>query len=281
MLHSSIIECQVDWYRNLFTTKKKKTNEPSHVYIVQLLEKLTPTQLYQLQSGDGNPIANMYQINSSAGMAVNYYKLFERTHKNVSVGFEWKDSIPLLGSSKPANIDVKYELDGIVHFVECKFLEPYESENHKNNPAYMDTRRYPFNCYKECWRELIEKENEFKYTDFAQLCRHLMAIYRYYLESNELLNKRIVLESVSWKMTKTFLNHYASMGNSTSEFENRIEIIGIEQHKCNQLFSDFLKKIHWGNCSFIAHHYNDPEMLDAIREANRFDDFKKQYFIED
>jgi len=272
--------CQVDWYRKHFFNKRTGNPiEPSHVYTVQLLEKLTPLQLYQLQNGSGNPIAEMYQINSSAGMAVNYYKLFEKTHKNLDVEFEWKQSVPLLKSSAPSNIDVKYEIEGVVHFVECKFLEPYNSDYHKNKKSYMDTKRYPFEGNKELWKVFLSNESKFKYYDFAQLCRHLMAIYRYYNEDEELRHKSIILESVTWKMTDAFMNHYASMGYDTVKLKERNRIIEYEKDMCNELFSVFLKSIHWDNCSFLAHHYNDQDMLDAIRKAAKFEDFKKQYFI--
>ena len=236
----------------------------------------------QLQNGSGNPIAEMYQINSSAGLAVNYYKLFEKTHKGVVVQFEWKESVPLVGSSAPANLDVKYELGNTVYFIESKFLEPYCSANKRNSESYFETDRYPFPDHRDDWKELLEKESDFIHYDYAQLCRHLMAIYRHWLEHPEIyMGKTLVLQSVCWKMTDLFIKHYQSMWNDEDDLEARISALEEEKRKAYDYFNQHVKQIGWDACRFECKNYNDEDMLNAICKSKHFEQFKRQYFMED
>ena len=260
-------DCLVKYY--LASIKK-----PSQVYVVPLLAKLTGKQWEQLQAGDGNPIAEVFQINSSAGLAVNYYKLYEQTH-DVEISFEWRESIPLLKSHKAANIDVYYQLNNTVYFVESKFLEPYCDNPNKNPDAYRDKERYPFKNNVENWLKLMEVEDEFRYFDFSQMYRHLLAIYRHYLEKKEFYEKKqIVLQSVSWKMTDAFKKEY---GLSQAD-EDMLINLDDERKKANKLFNEFLKDIGWTNCRFETKYYND--MLNEIKTHPKYDEFCKQYFFD-
>lgn len=114
-------------------------------YVVPLLAEPTDEQLEQLKEGDGNPIAKMCKINSSAGLAFNYYKLLESTCRISALRFEWNESTPLEIPGKkipPANLDVQYETGNEIHFVESKYLEPYYSENEQISSSYLNQDNY-------------------------------------------------------------------------------------------------------------------------------------------
>ena len=87
-----------------------------------------------LLEGDGQSNPNEYkQINSSTGLAVNYYKILESVKPIEELVFEDKVAIPLKGKGgRKANLDVSYKRDGKLFYVESKFLEPYYSNNEKN-----------------------------------------------------------------------------------------------------------------------------------------------------
>lgn len=249
-------------------------------YVIHLLAEPTDKQRGQLETGSGNPIAEMHQINSSAGMAFNYYKLFEEAN-GISVDFEWKESIPVTKSNAPANIDVRYEtVDGVITFVECKYLEPYYSSCERNSAAYFDKDRYPFSEHRDEWVELMAKEKEFNYFNIAQIFRHLLAIYRHTLDHPEIYaGKKIVLKSVMWKMPDSFLERY-NQGERTKRIEknkDRLSVLFEEKITAESVINEFAEKIGWGNFSFKSQYYND--MTDEIKSAARYKDFVEQYYM--
>ncbi len=252
-------------------------------YAVPLLAEPTDKQLDQLEKGDGNPIAEMCQINSSAGLAFNYYKLFEsekqKECQDFEVQFENKVEKPLRlknNGGKYANLDVSYRLGDTQYYIESKFLEPYYSKCKPNTCSYhnkdkqggeVDNYGFPEETAK--WLKLLEHENEFQYYDFPQLYRHLLAIRRKHDKSG-----KVVLQCVSWEMTNAFKTEY---GLKQAD-EDLLERLEQEQSNACTLFNNFLKKIGWTDCRFEVKHYND--MLDDIRKAEKFKDFCKQYFLE-
>lgn len=279
MNEKNLIKCLVSWFAD--NSSMGMLRKANSVHVVPLLESLSPQQLFQLQHGSGNPIAEMYQVNSSAGLAVNYYKLFEKTHSGVTVEFEWKASVPLLRSTAPANLDVRYEMDDTIYFIESKFLEPYYSPLKKNRPAYFDTERYPFDENKAEWKALLEHECEFSYYDYPQLCRHLLAIYRHCRENPSLYQgKKIVMRCISWRMSQSFKDFYDKCGLVVQDMQTRCDKIEEEKSKAVTLFNEHLQCIGWTDCRFETKNYNDSEMLDEIREAKKFNQFIKQYFLE-
>ena len=250
-------------------------------YSIDLLAEPTERQMEQLESGSGNPIAEMHQINSSAGMAFNYYKLFEEA-TGITVDFEWQDSIPLLKSTFPANIDVRYETeDGVITFVECKFLEPYYSGCERNRPAYTDPDRYPFTDHREEWIGLMQKESEFKFYNIAQIFRHMLAIYRHTLEHPEIYEgKKIVLKSIMWRMPEAYLERYNQLekGRNNDKNKTRLEELSSESAKAEELINAFASQIGWADFSFSSEYYND--ITDAIKSSSRYDDFMRIYGLE-
>ena len=56
------------------------------------------------------------QINSSTGLAVNYYKLLEELGAITDLVFENKIAKPLKKGGRFANLDVSYNRDGILYF---------------------------------------------------------------------------------------------------------------------------------------------------------------------
>lgn len=243
-------------------------------YILDLLAEPTIRQLAQLQSGSGNPIAEMCQINSSAGMAFNFYKLLEEA-SGMTVDFEWKESIPLLKSLAPANIDVRYEAGDTIYFAECKFLEPYYSNCERNNAAYFDMDRYPIEDNKDRWLALFKTEAEFRYYNVAQLYRHLLAIYRHLTENPDIYKrKQIVLQSVVWRMTEKFKEKY----RLTKKDKERVLTIEEESKKAEGIIKLFFDDIGWDNIRYESVFYND--ILDQIKEASRYETFIKQYILD-
>ena len=79
------LNCLVKLLRELYEENNKTVL--SYPYVINLLETLTAEQKEQLEDGKGNPAAEISKINSSAGMAFNYYKLFEKA-KGVSTKYD-------------------------------------------------------------------------------------------------------------------------------------------------------------------------------------------------
>ena len=253
-------------------------NVALNVALLPLLMDPTEEQETQLRNGDGKPLDKdeIRQINSSAGLAFNYYKLFEseiqKIHSGFTVTFEDKVAIPLHTSGKSANLDVSYNLDCTQYYIESKFLEPYRDGCKFNRDSYYTPDKYGFD-EKETglWLELLENEKEFQYYDFPQLYRHLLAIRRKHKKEGN-----VALQSVSWKMTESFKKEY----EMSEEDVKLIETLEKEREKACRLFNEFLEKIGWTTCSFEAKYYNDTDMLDAIKGSDKYDDFCKQYFLD-
>lgn len=263
-----------------YCKQKGLTLRLSSPFIIDLLAEPTDKQKEQLKMGSGNPIAEMQQINSSAGMAFNYYKLFEEV-RGVEVDFEWKESIPLTKSSLPANLDVRYETkDGVITFVECKFLEPYYSTCERNRAAYFDKERYPFADHRDEWEGLMKKEKDFKYYNIAQIFRHLLAIYRHTLEYPDIYaGKKIVLKSVMWKMSDAFLERYnkEEKGRNAAKNKERLDTLFDEKKRATAIINEHAQKIGWTDFSFESEFYND--ITNDIKGAMRFNDFMAQYAL--
>ena len=107
-----------------------QTIEKNVTYVKPIIELDKNTEEILL-AGDGQSNPDEYkQVNSSTGLAVNYYMILNETGKIEDLTFEDKVAKPLKcrGGMK-ANIDVSYKRDGKIIYVESKFLEPYYSEN--------------------------------------------------------------------------------------------------------------------------------------------------------
>ena len=202
-------------HKNIATTVK---NNP--VYHVAPLVKLTKEQNSILTEGDGQTEDQYKQINSSTGLAVNYYKLLEELGAITDLVFENKIAKPLKKGGRFANLDVSYNRDGILYFVESKFLEPYYSGNETIKDSYFDVSKYPIEVEdnKEEWQKLFLQSTEFVYYNFSQLCRHLLALYRYThgIKGSLYNGEKVVLQSVTWEMTERFMDKL--------EEQNRIEM---------------------------------------------------------
>lgn len=272
----------------VLTDRYKANNENISLpapYAIPLLAVPTNKQFEQLKNGDGNPIAEMCHINSSAGLAFNYYKLFEhekqKEYQDFEVQFEDKVAKPLCLKNKGgkyANLDVSYSLEGVQYYIESKFLEPYYSKCKLNTCSYYNKDKqggevdnYGFSKEEmELWLKLLANEKEFQYYDFPQLYRHLLAIRRRHNKQG----KKVVLQSVSWKMTDTFKAKYGLK----SADENLLDKLEQEQSNACKLFNGFLTEIGWTDCRFEMKYYND--MLDAIKDAPKYQEFCKQYFLD-
>ncbi|MBQ3944248.1 MAG: hypothetical protein II670_01385, partial [Alphaproteobacteria bacterium] len=166
----------MDAYK-LLTEKLTSINQS---FVIDLICQPTKEQMIKLKEGSGNPEAEMRQVNSSAGLAVNYWRAYELCHTNVEVEFEWKKQIPLRHGRK-ANIDVVVHKNNSTVFIESKFLEPYYSDNECPRDAYLDETKYSKITQDKAssWVDLFTKAKEdFKYYNVTQLCRHLLAIHK-------------------------------------------------------------------------------------------------------
>ncbi len=261
--------------RNITMTVK---NNP--VYHVVPLIKLTKEQNLSLAEGDGQTEDQYKQINSSTGLAVNYYKILEELDSITDLVFENKIANPLNKGGRFANIDVSYKRGDVLYFVESKFLEPYYSGNETIKDSYLDVSKYPIEVEgnKEDWRNLFMKSSEFKYYNFSQLCRHLLALYRYThgCKGSEYKGEQVILQSVTWEMTPQFMK---KLGQANSiEIQKRIEQLQDEANRCQEIFNSFITNIRWNNMKFQTLHYND--MLDEIKSSKHYTEFSKRYFFE-
>ena len=248
----------------------------SPVYYIEPIIKLTPEQKKRLQNGDGQSNPDEYkQINSSTGLAINYYKILESTGKIEKLWFEDKVEKPLIGrGGRNANLDVSYRRDGRLYYIESKFLEPYYSGNEHNSKSYFNKEKYDVpEKDKEAWHCLFVDAQEYKLYNFSQLCRHLLAIWRKHSNDSDL---QIIFQSVTWKMSDLFINRVGDEKVAES-YRTRRDWIEKESKSCQQRVDDFLKQIGWKNMKFEILHYND--MLEDISSSSYLEEFKRRYFL--
>lgn len=241
---------------------------------------LSPKEEEILTNGDGQSPEEYKQINSSTGLAVNYYKILQNCQNIKDLVFEDKVARPLKSGGRYANLDVSYKRDGIYYYVESKFLEPYYSDNEKNRASYFNVKKYPQEVegHENEWLSLFEEAGEFTIYNAAQLCRHLLAIYRSSKSrsTEDGNNHRTILQSVTWKMSDEFICLFDKQ--IQDYLYRRIETIEEESKKCESLFNDFIETINWTYMSFEAKHYND--MLDDIKDSKYYESFLLRYFFQ-
>lgn len=220
------------------------------------------------------------QINSSTGLAVNYYKILEGLGLISDLIFENKIARPLNKGGRCANLDVSYKKDNVIYFVESKFLEPYYSSNETIKESYLDVSKYPIEVktHHEEWHKLFQESQEFKYYNFSQLCRHLLAIYRYThgIKDSNYQGEHVVLQCVTWKMPNKFMEKLEE--SNRKEMEKRNKELQKEAEKCQNYINSFIKEIGWSNMEFQTLHYND--IIDEIKSSEYYCDFCKRYFLE-
>lgn len=234
-----------------------------------------------LDNGSGHPDKELEKINSSARLSAFYYKLAEFSGKFSSLRFEWNESTPLEIPGRdipPANLDVRYEVGDKIHFVESKYLEPYYSGNEKIRQSYLNQEYYPTVITNAgLWIEKFGQVNGMtRYVNVTQLYRHLLAIYRHYLENPQIYKeKEIVLESVSWVATKRFLDAVGKESKrSRSYLMKRLDSIKEEMGTVNEDINSFIKDMGWKHCHFKVKYYN--EMV----ENTIYHEFCKQYLLD-
>lgn len=194
--------------------------------------------------------------------------------------FENKIAKPLNKGGRFANLDVSYKKNGVLYYVESKFLEPYYSGNETIKDSYLDISKYPVEVEenKEEWRNLFNKASEFEYYNFSQLCRHLLALYRYThgIKGSEYKGEQVVLQSVTWEMTPQFMKKLDQ--KNSIDMQKRIEQLQDEANRCQEIFNAFISNIGWNNMKFQALHYND--MLNDIKSSKHYAEFCKRYFFD-
>lgn len=254
----------------------KTTLYKSPVYCLEPIIKLSESQEKQMLDGDGQSDPNEYkQINSSTGLAVNYFKILENTGKIEGLQFEEKVMKPLRSKGgKSANLDVTYKRDGMLYYIESKYLEPYYSYNEQNTKSYFNKNYYDVKTSdKEIWYNLFVEAQKFRYYNFSQICRHLLAIYRKHKNDEEL---HIVFQSVIWLMTDTFIERIENDKIKDSFLERRF-LIEKEAKSCQEVINKFLKQIACDNIKFESLYYND--IIHEIASSSYINEFRKRYFL--
>ena len=248
----------------------------TQIVCIEPIIPLSKEQQNQLLEGDGQKHKNEYkQINSSTGLAVNYYKILEDTGKIEKLQFEEKVEKPLkIKGGRKANLDVAYKSKGKQYYIESKFLEPYYSGNEHNTESYFKKEYYdiPDND-KDAWYALLLDAQNYKIYNFSQLCRHLMAIWRKHKEDKQL---DIVFQSVMWKMTDNFIENIDNEEDK-EVLRSRIIVIDKEAKSAKNRIDKFLADIGWKNITFECIYYNDT--LEDISSSKYCYDFKQRYFL--
>lgn len=265
-------------FTELLTALYNKNNIPTKVtnvtYVAPIIE-LDEKKEQNLLAGDGQSTVDEYkQINSSTGLAVNYYMILNETGKIDELTFEDKVAKPLKcrGGMK-ANIDVSYKKNGKIIYVESKFLEPYYSGNERLRDSYFNKNYYDVpDEQKDTWYNLLKEAQGFKFYNVSQLCRHLMAIWRKHKNDET----PIVLQSVTWLMPDDFINSM-ERDEDKKKYRERKKEINKEAEECQKIINAFLKDINWKNMKFEVLHYND--MLEDISDSCYIEEFKKRYFL--
>lgn len=259
---------------DLYEKKGIATSKKQVTYVKPIIEIDKDTEK-SILSGDGQKNPDEYkQVNSSTGLAVNYYMILNELGKIEDLAFEDKVAKPLKGrGGMKANLDVSYKRDGKTIYVESKFLEPYYSGNEKIKDAYLERDNYDVpDKDKNAWFDIIKDSQNYTYINFTQICRHLMAIWRKHKKDNSFIE----LHTVSWIMTDSFIEELDR--NEQQQLIERRKKIKSESKKCKERIDDFLRQIGWENITFKVLHYND--MLDDIARSKYAVEFKKRYFLE-
>lgn len=256
-------------------------------------DDLTPAQVKQLNAGSGHNDAKneIALLNSSTALGVNYYKAFEEcqkiTNPNFEVSFEWRESIPVTGSSAPANIDVMYSLGNTVYFIECKYLEPYYMKVKPNSAAYVNPRRMPIkegstilaDMCREINNMVTDLNSHYSNFDAPQICRHLLAIFRYVKENpTKFEGKKLVLQSMSWRMTDKFISEASENGIKENVLKGIRDNINAEIKDYEQIINNYISRqeLNW-DCHFECKHYNDE--LSLIKNSSRYEQIISRYYL--
>lgn len=112
----------------------------------------------------------------------------------------------------------------------------------------------------------------------TQLCRHLLALYRYThgYKNSTYQGEPVVFQSVMWKMTERFMNLLSS--SERDEMNERVNTLKEETNRCHEMFNALINKVGWSNMQFEILHYND--ILGEIEHSKYYNDFCKRYFFE-
>ena len=252
--------------------------ESGQSFFVDLICQPSDSQMQALMEGSGHPDSEMRQINSSAGLAVNFWRAYELFHPGCSVEFEWQKQRPLR-YGRPANIDVVVSDDDTVTFIESKFLEPYYSGNETPNDSYLQVSRYSKNTKDspQSWIALFSKAKEFKFYNVTQLCRHLLSICKDMWKNPRFYEKKTIkLCSVTWDMPDGFTDIFVD--DVIAEFDSRRRIIREEADKCESLLNDFISEhLDFQNLGFEAIKYND--IIGQLENSPYYLKIKEQYYL--
>jgi len=243
-----------------------------------------------LKNGDGSPLNEIYKINSSTSLAVYYYTLLEKENpdKIKGIKFEHKIGIPLIEEKvkknypndllKEANLDVFFEMNNTLYFVESKFLEPYYSSTNALSEKYLDIRNYGDNA--EIWVHyanlLNENIKDYSIYNITQMFKHLLAIYNHREKWNYCPN--LVLLNVGWEITDKFIDLIESK-RSVSYIVKRNKLLEEQKNKGIELLNKIISDLKWENCGVKFQHYNEENMLGKIRNNQFFEDFSKRYLF--
>jgi len=241
-----------------------------------LLVSLTDTQLNHLITSSGSAESEMRQVNSSTGLAVNFWRALELSSNGLAVDFEWKKRKPLR-YGEPANIDVVCQSADRISYIESKYLEPYYSGNEYPSLSYLHDHYYTKNTKDSAssWISLFEKASSFKLYNVVQLSRHLLAICQDIWRNPEYYHgKQVDLLSVTWEMTESFVQILPFQ----SDFADRTFLIREESEIAESLLNDFIKShIPETRIVFQSLRYN--HLIDKLIGSKYYTPIKDKYFL--
>lgn len=282
-------------YPNISFSDAKFPNKNEMLFPHLTLEEYDDLVVGKLKKGDGNPLNEIYKVNSSTTLAIYYYTLFLKSLGKIIRDFDFENQIGIpLNLDKvkqqypncilrSANIDVLYGIDKTIWFVESKFLEPYYSSTQQLSQLYLDVRNYAENDNSEIWVHYAEEINshldDFKFYNVSQMFKHLLALYTHRKNWYGKGYSTFILLNVGWKMSESFKERIESK-RSLSYINKRDKQIEKQAERGILLLNKLVKELHWNECKVEYKHYNDSELLEIIKDSHHYGDFTKRYLIE-
>lgn len=229
---------------------------------------------------------SLKDVGSTLGMGFNYFKAFEevqrKKNKDFSVGFKWMHN-PQAEKYNYAKIDVNYEIDNTIYFVQPLFLELYYSYPKSNNACYFNPSLYSNEAFGKEWAKLAlkisnmltDKDSKIK-VNAAQIVEQLAAIYNHYQDNPETYKgKSIVLRYLIWTAPADWYwdgKKWREMVGFPQEQRFNDDIA-----RLLPIFKKSIKKVGLPcelQIDYIKNH------TDEIKESSKYKAIAKQYWLE-
>ena len=258
---------------------------------ISLITSLSDLAERQLINGSGNADKEYLFADSSTALGVNYFSLYEETHPECELKYEWKEESPLKVGGK-SNLDIWIKEGKVIKFYESKFLEPYYMSNSQFTSSYFDSKNYKMD--ERSAHKLISiieniDKKEFTYYNVSQLIRHLMAIFNHIcLNTNEYNDiEEVQLVSICWEMPERFIEELGPVvgKRSISYLKKRITKLTAERKSSEEFINSIIKEVLQPELEkkskvkflYTTNSYNDA--IKNIETSIHIEDFKEQYYL--